>query len=451
MAFRGPFNPGATWRRRTPAGLILLLGLAALGAFPTGAGAQEQEVRLGVEASRRERLKLILEELNPVQGATGTDAARVRGVVANDLSMTDFFDILPAPAGATLGRPPDASGDGSDGVFPGARMVAGGAVRMDGDNLALDGWLKEYPSLRVILSRTYRARPEWFRETAHRFSDDIVLYLTGEEGISRTRIAFVSEQGGAKELHVIDYDGENLRQITRDRSIALSPAWSADGSRLAFVSFRRGDPDLYQVSLASGEITLLSGRPGPDMAPAFSRDGRRLAYAATIDGNSELFTADANGRNPRRITSNRAIESAVCWSPTGREICFTSDRSGGPQLYVADGEGGNVRRLTFEGKWNDSPDWSPDGLRIVYVSRGPDGFKVWTIGVDGSGATRITGGPGTDENPKWSPDGRKIVFSSTREGRRALYTMNADGTGVRRLTFLAGECSGTSWSARLPR
>ena len=441
--------------------LLAALARSAGPAVAQGTG-QEQEVIIGIEGNAQ-KVNLVLEEFAAIGGATNTDAKRVREVVNNDLSITDFFNIVSAPAGTALGTPPDTSGwyaivpaTGGPvglrgGTFPGARVIAGAKISLVSGDLVVEGYLKEYPSYRGIMTRTYRARPEWFREAAHRFSDDIVLYLTGEEGISRTRIAFISTQTGAKELHLIDFDGENVRQITRDKSIALSPAWNGNGSRIAFVSFRKGDPDLYQVNLSSGEISSLASRPGPDMAPAFSRDGSKIAYTATVKGNSEIMVAGADGRNARQITNNRGIDTAPCWSSTGNEICFTSDRAGNPQLYVSDSSGGNLRRLTHSGNWNDSPDWSPDGQRIVYVSQSGKGFRVWTMMADGSNATAITGGGGSDENPKWSPDGRKIVFSSTREGRRALYTMNLDGSGVRRLTFLKGDCYGTSWSPRPPR
>ncbi len=462
-------------RRRTvsvPAVLVASLLLACAALFGSSwSRAQEQEVYLGTESGTLSRINLILEDLVTGPGATGSDAKRVRDVVYGDLSMTDFFNIINGAAGLSQGPPPDTTGwfaltgsrsftsdagarafvQAPNGGYPEARFIAGGVLKLIGSDLVLEAYLKEYPTHRVILSRTYKARPEWYREVAHRFSDDIILYLTGEEGISRTRIAFISNQSGAKELYLIDYDGENVRQLTRDKSIALSPAWSADGSRIAFVSYRRGDPDLYQISLSTGEITVISGRPGPDMAPAFSRDGRRLAFSMTIDGNTELHVAGSDGKNPRRITNNPGIDTSPTWSPTGDYVCYTSDRSGRPNLYVADADGTNLRRLTFEGSWNDSPDWSPDGSRIVYVSQMGRDFKIWMIRVDGAEARALTGGPGSDENPKWSPDGRKILFSSNREGKRALYTMNPDGTGVRRVTFLSGDCFGTAWSARPPR
>lgn len=436
------------WRRpRALRGRLSILWLGLLLAGAAVARAQEQEVTMGVEFSGQKKMNLLLEEFAPGPGTTGTDAKKTRGVVENDLNLTDLFKLTNGPAGLSR-TPPDTTGGRKYGDV---RFVASGALRLAGSDLVLDAALKEYPACREIFSRSYRVRPEWFREAAHRFADDVLLYLTGLEGISRTRIAFTSNASGQKEIYMIDFDGENLRQITRDKSIALSPAWSADGGRLAFTSFRKGDPDLYQVNLGTGEIGALYAKPGPDLAPNYSRDGRRLAWSSVVEGSSEIFASDARGTAPRRLTNNRAIDTAPAWSPTGYEIAFTSDRSGRPQVYAMDGEGANVRRLTFEGEWSDSPDWSPDGLRIVYVAREQGEFKVWAMLSDGSGAVRLTGGRGSDENPKWSPDGRKIVFSSTRDGRRALYTMNADGSGVRRLTFLNGECYGTSWSARLPR
>ncbi|MDZ4804344.1 MAG: hypothetical protein SGI90_05750 [Candidatus Eisenbacteria bacterium] len=444
-------------------GLILTRGPEALAQLETGQP-PEQEVTLSLEFTGQSKLNLLLEAFTAGPGTTVSDADKTRGVVQNDLALTDLFSLASVPAGLGLRPPADTTGwsgylpaDGgiymsiSDRGYPGARFLAGGKLRLAGSDLVLDAWLKEYPSCRDILTRSYRVQPQWYREAAHRFSDDIILYLTGIEGISRTRIAFISNKTGKKELYLTDPDGENVRQLTRDKSIALSPAWSADGKRLAFVSFRKGDADLYAVNLSSGEIGSMVSRPGPEIGPSFSRDGRRLAWSSTVGGQSEIYAAGPDGLSPRRLTTNRAIDTAPAWSPTGNELVFTSDRSGNPQLYVMDAEGGSVRRLSWEGNWNDSADWSPDGLRLVYVSRRGGHFKIWSMLADGGGPVAMTTGGGDDENPKWAPDGRKIVFSSTRQGRRALYTMNSDGSGVRRLTTLDAECYGTSWGPRLPR
>ena len=58
----------------------------------------------------------------------------------------------------------------------------------------------------------------------HHFADQIVRELTGDDGIAQTRILFSRETDTGREIFVIDYDGRNLRQITRNGSLKPHPA-----------------------------------------------------------------------------------------------------------------------------------------------------------------------------------------------------------------------------------
>jgi TolB protein len=73
------------------------------------------------------------------------------------------------------------------------------------------------------------------RVIAHKFADEIIFRLGGGiAGIAESKIYFVSERTGHKEIWMMDYDGANQQQITHQGSISLSPRISPDGSRLAF-------------------------------------------------------------------------------------------------------------------------------------------------------------------------------------------------------------------------
>jgi Tol biopolymer transport system component len=74
-------------------------------------------------------------------------------------------------------------------------------------------------------------------------------------GVARTRIAFTSDRtaesnegrparqlGASKEIHIMDYDGQNVRRITVNRSLNLGPTWGPDGRTLAYSSYRRSLP-----------------------------------------------------------------------------------------------------------------------------------------------------------------------------------------------------------------
>ena len=50
----------------------------------------------------------------------------------------------------------------------------------------------------------------------------------------------------------MDYDGANLRPLTQDNSIAMSPAFSPDGSLILFTSYRGGGGPRVFVVRSSG-------------------------------------------------------------------------------------------------------------------------------------------------------------------------------------------------------
>jgi TolB protein len=330
------------------------------------------------------------------------------------------------------------------------QATVGGQWAASGSQLKLTGEVRDVPARRPILVREYRgALAEW-RSLVHRFADDVVLQFTGEPGVAQTRIAFVSAQAGVKELCTVDLDGARLRTLTADKSIALSPAWSPEGSLLIFTSYRGGSgPQVFVMSAEGGRAYLLSGRPGLNTSASYSPDGRDIVCTLSQDGNPEIHLLDARGSSPRRLTNNRAIDTSPCWAPTGREIAFTSDRGGTPQVYVMDRDGGNVRRLSYDVDYTDSPAWAPKGDRIAFVARTGAGFDIYVCRADGSGAQLVVGG-GSNENPRWSPDGRHLVFASNRDGSPGLYVTDLDERPPRRLDTGGLRAQSPAWSPRPP-
>jgi len=313
-------------------------------------------------------------------------------VLANDLDWSAVF---------TVSRSWVAGQTGAD-----AQAIVGGKLTVRGDDLRLEGQVKDVPAGRPIFAREYRGKLRDWRDLIHRFSDDIVLQFSGEPGVARTKIAFAVRNGRNKELYVMDWDGANRRSLTQDGSIVLSPSFSPDGSLLLFTSYRGGaGPRVFVMRVDGGKSFLVSGRPGLNTSASYSPDGREILCTLSMDGNSELYLLDAKGGSPRRLTNQRAIDTSPTWSPTGREIAFTSDRTGTPQVYVMDHEGGNAHRLNFDVGYTDSPAWSPKGDRIAFVSRSGNGFDIYVCRPDGS-ETRLVVSGGSNENPRWSPDGR---------------------------------------------
>jgi TolB protein len=364
-------------------------------------------------------------------------------ILVRDLEYSDFFRVSRGPSRVGQAGAIEA-------VAPAdARAIATATVRSSWGRRILAAELRDAKSGNRIFSKDYPLGDPPERWAIHAFSDDIVLYMTGEKGVAQTRIAFVQDYGDRREIHWIDYDAVGGEALTQMGTIVLSPSWSPSGDRLAFTSFAGGGAGVVGLSLRDGRSWTVAPGDAMSASPCWSPDGRRIAFTRSVDGNPEIFLADAGGGNLTRLTHNRAIDTSPAFSPDGNYIAFTSDRAGNPQVYVMDREGADVRRLSFFGKQNDSPDWSPKGDRIAFVSMFDGVFDICTMRPDGSDVRRLTANEGSHENPRWAPDGRHLVYSKRHRGERRIYIMAANGSGKRALTDGKGGQYNPAWSPAL--
>jgi TolB protein len=417
--------------------------------------AEAADVYLSISRGGGQHLRLAIPDFvrgeggSSANGGLGHEMARI---LADDLRIYRFFDLIDNQK--FLQEAAQADAQAGDIVFKewaelGAQALVKGTFSQDGRDLIVECRVFDVAGQRMIAGKRYRGPNDAFASMMHRCADEIMIRFTGEPGIAQTKIAFIAPQHSNKELFVMDQNGSNIRQLTSDRSIILSPAWSPDSREIAVTSYRDRNPDLIAVGLNGNGRRSLSQHPGLNSAPAWSPDGSRLALTLSKDGNPEIYTMSRNGTDLRRLTNHPAIDTSPTWSSTGRQIAFVSDRSGSPQVFIMDAEGSNVRRLTYQGNYNDRPSWSPRGDRLAFISMEGSRFDVYTINVDGSGSQRLTMGSGSNESPSWSPDGRFLVFSSTRSGVSQLYRMYDDGSGQQQLTFLNGGAQSPVWSPRI--
>jgi TolB protein len=433
---------------------VYLLGWLLLNALGLVC-ADAADVYLSISRGGGQRLRLAIPDFARAEGGISTTDGLghdMAGILADDLRIYRFFDLIDNQK--FLQDAAQADAQAGEIAFQewaelGAQALVKGTYSLEGRDLIVECRLFDVAGQRMITGKRYRGPSDAFASMMHRCADEIMIRFTGEPGIAQTKIAFISRQNGNKELFVMDQNGSNVRQLTNDRSIILSPTWSPDSREIAVTSYRDRNPDVVALGLNGAGRRLLSQHPGLNSAPAWSPDNSRIALTLSKDGNPEIYTMSRTGTDLRRLTNHPAIDTSPTWSPTGRQIAFVSDRSGSPQIYLMDAEGSNVRRLTYQGNYNDRPSWSPRGDRIAFVSMEGSRFDVYMINVDGSGSQRLTTGSGSNEAPSWSPDGRFLVFSSTRSGVPQLYRMYDDGSGQQQLTFQDGGAQSPVWSPRI--
>src|SRR5579883_1868432 len=276
-------------------------------------------------------------------------------------------------------------------------------------------------------------------DAGHRYAADI-LAVFGGKSLVGTRIVFVSNRTGAKEIWVMNWDGTDQKQLTHYNSISTFPSASPDGRIVAFTTYAAGYPAIQMFSLDTGrKLPFYNQRASMNAFVTFTPDSRRIVFSSTAAGGpAQLYTANVDGSGLRRLTSSGSIEVEAKINPaTGADLVDVSDRSGLPQVYSMNMEGANLRRLSAGTGEATNPAWSPDGAHIAFAwTKGfePGNYNIFVMDVASGQTTQLTANEGRNENPSWAPDGAHIVYASKRGGQSQIWVMNADGTGKHALT-----------------
>ncbi len=228
------------------------------------------------------------------------------------------------------------------------------------------------------------------------------------------KIAFLSDRDGMSNLWVMNADGSDPVQITKETSNTIhTPTWSPDGQYLAVT---RGV--MSSRSIAAGEIWIYhhTGGSGTKVKsgsfgafnqknitdPKFSPDGKYLYYTQDItsgrvwqynkNSTSELFNIirhDLTTGEEERYIGGAGGAVIPTPSPDGKQMAYLKREDTKTVLYVKDLKTGNDTRLYTEMERDNQEtfgtegnyayfDWTPDGEQIVFWTGG----KIQSIDVE---------------------------------------------------------------------
>jgi len=369
-------------------------------------------------------------------------ARKIQNVTKKDLLFTRYFDIIDLNY-VLAEKNPDLKIWQNQNID----VILVGKLKIKEKNCMLTAKLYEVESGEIIFEKDFKGTIENYREIAHEINDEIVLRFTGQRGIAHSKIVFVNDSTGSKEIYVVDYDGFNIKKLTNYNSISIFPKWSPDGSRILFTSFVYGNPDLFVMNADGSGKRAVSTLQGLNTTPAWSPDGNSVILTISKGGSPNLYEIDLNGKYLKRLTFGNSIDTSPYFSPNGKNFVFVSDRPGYPQLYIMDVDGTNIKRIYTDG-YSDSPCWSPQGDKIVFTMRQPgfSMFDIYLYEISGGKISQLTFDSGSNESPSFSPDGRFIVFCSTRNKKKEIFVMFVDGSLQYRLFEMKGHSFMPHWS-----
>ncbi|MDO9391481.1 MAG: hypothetical protein Q7U71_06885, partial [bacterium] len=251
----------------------------------------QADVYLKLSTSERRQLELGIAPLQTQDAKASPEAAvnaqKMLDIIGDDLAFSLYFKLVYPPSlleGYGLKK-----GQLDIGAWQmlGARQVLIPELKQEKKKVTLRLSVFDMSIQRQVFSKDIE--PDGSRATAHAASDLIIKNLSGENGVSSTKIAFSLKSGKNKELMLADYDGGGFRALTNFNSINISPDWQPGGGALAFVSFYRNRTDIVSLNLASGKTAIISQTEGLNTSPAWSPDGKFLALTLSKDGNAEIY------------------------------------------------------------------------------------------------------------------------------------------------------------------
>ncbi len=394
----------------------------------------EAKIYIDITSPAAKKVPIAVYELPGIEGA------EISKVIKNDLVFTGLFTYVDSKAYIEPISQPFNPGNWTP---LGVEAVVKGTIR-EGTNLVVSITLYDTSEGKAVLSKEYQAEKSLVRQLGHTISNDIYAFLTGSPGVFRTRILFVGQRGGDKDLYLMDWDGQRVRKLGLKSSLLLAPHWSSEGTKALYSSERGRQWGIYLLDFLRMTEKRIFVSKGTNMVGDFFPKENAFVFSSTKDGTPDLFTYNIDTGKIKKLTYTDGIDVSPAVSPDGKSIAFVSDRGGTPQIYVMRSDGSDVRRVTFEGSYNTAPCWSPNGDRIAFSGRRGKN-QIFIIKPDGSEMMQLTDS-GNNEDPSFSPDGRYIAFTSDRDRTKSIYIMRANGESQQRITPKDLRAFGPRWS-----
>jgi Tol biopolymer transport system component len=170
----------------------------------------------------------------------------------------------------------------------------------------------------------------------------------------------------------------------RDVAVQYSP----DGSRIAFVSDREGSREIWVCNADGSQPTKVTALTGEYTdSPRWSPDGHRLAFTTSFEENRDVWIADLRTAGLQRLTQEPSHEGRACWSSDGRWIYFRSNRSGRDEIWKTPVDGGGAAvQVTTTGAYEAFE--ALDGSRL-YFTKSRAWRGVWSVPTSGGEETFV--------------------------------------------------------------
>ena len=178
------------------------------------------------------------------------------------------------------------------------------------------------------------------------------------------KIVFTSMRDGDLDIYTMDTSGKNVRRLTTELGYDGGPFFSRDGRQIVYRAYHPKtaeeearyrqklaenviEPNVFEIWVMNSDGTnkrQVTRQGAASFAPFFFPDGRRIIFASNMNDpkgrNFDLYAVGVDGANLERITFEETFDGFPMFSPDGRKLVFASNRNartrGDTNVFIAD-------------------------------------------------------------------------------------------------------------------
>ena len=181
---------------------------------------------------------------------------------------------------------------------------------------------------------------------------------------SGKKVVFTSTRDGDLDIYSMDANGRNVRRLTNEIGYDGGPFYSHDGRQIVYRAYhpqsekdkadylsllkanliRPTTLELWVMNADGSNKRQITRNGKANFAPYFFPDDKRIIFASNMDDpkgrNFDIYAINVDGSGLERITDNDTFDGFPMFSPDGKKLVFASNRNaknhGETNVFIAD-------------------------------------------------------------------------------------------------------------------
>jgi len=178
------------------------------------------------------------------------------------------------------------------------------------------------------------------------------------------KLVFTSMRDGDLDIYTMDANGKHVRRLTSELGYDGGPFWSYDGKQIVYRAhhpqtekdkadyiallkqnlIRPTTLEIWVMNADGSNKRQVTRNGKANFAPYFFPDGKRILFASNMDDpkgrNFDIYKISVDGSGLERITFNDTFDGFPMFSPDGKKLVFASNRNaksrGDTNVFIAD-------------------------------------------------------------------------------------------------------------------